>query len=243
MNAACQLPTALDQWAIRATRWLVALIAFGFALFPAAMSFASAQQSYLVANVVVLLTTITATYLSARAQDRGALVASFEWIYAAYVAAVCITAITTFPAIDRWHDLGTLARQIHADSEHRELALLDPDETTIAMLDYQERSAQTGRPRTPFTILSLDSAVTDGKRNTPDDLVAGWLTTHGSSARVLVLLPGHASGELTGLLEHLHPLKAPDDGIAGTLRSRGVASILRRYDVPHGRRYALLGPP
>jgi hypothetical protein len=204
-------------------------------LFAIAMASASAQLGYLLATAVVLLISGAAVHLSAQAQGRGDLVGSFAWTYASYVAAVCVTALATFPAIDRSHDLETLARQIKADSEHRELALLDPDETTIAMLDY--------RLRTPFTALSLDPAVAGIQANTPERVVSDWFNTHGSSGRVLVLLPGHARGELTGLLERIHPVKAPDDGIAGTLKSRGVASVLRRYEIPQGRRYALLGPP
>jgi hypothetical protein len=101
--------------------------------------------------------------------------------------------------------------------------LLTPDETTIAMLD--------NGLRTPFTVLPNDGAV------------ATWFNVHGRSGRVLVLLPGHAAGELTGLLDHFHPVKPPGDGTAGTLAAAGVASLLQRYEVPQGRRYALLGPP
>jgi hypothetical protein len=60
---------------------------------------------------------------------------------------------------------------------------------------------------------------------------------------VLVLLPGHAPGELTALVDRIHPIKAPDDGTAGLLESQGIASLWRRYELPHGRRYALLAPP
>jgi hypothetical protein len=211
------------------------LITCGFALFSAVMAFASTQRAYLLATVVVLVVSFVAMRRSAQAQTRGDPVVSFGWSYASYVAAVCITGIATFPAIDRWHDLATLAKEIHADSEHKDLALLDPDETTIAMLDY--------RLRTPFAILSLDPEVPGSERKSPESVVTHWLTTHGSAARVLVLLPGHAPGELTRFLERIHPIKVPDDGIAATLKSRGLASILRRYDVPQGRRYALLGPP
>ena len=145
-------------------------------------------------------------------------------------------ALATFPAIDRWHDLGQLAQRIHADSASADLALLSPDETTIAMLD--------NGLKTRFTVLSTDSAVSGGSAaDTPEKLVSAWFATHGGSARVLVLLPGHAAGDLTRLLDRIHPVPKPGDGAAGTLAAEGVASLLRRYDVPQGRRYALLGPP
>ncbi|HEY0342387.1 MAG TPA: hypothetical protein VGC34_16415, partial [Steroidobacteraceae bacterium] len=180
-----------------------------------------------------------ATRFSAQAQRRGDFHRSFGWTYTSYATALCLMALATFPAIDRWHDLGGLARRIHDDSANEDLALLTPDETTIAMLD--------NGLRTRFTVLSDDGTTQGGTTSrtvgTPAQLVTAWFGAHGTNGRVLVLLPGHASGELTGLLERFHPVKPPDDGIAGTLAAQGVASLLQRYDVPQGRRYALLGPP
>jgi 4-amino-4-deoxy-L-arabinose transferase-like glycosyltransferase len=165
---------------------------------------------------------------AAAAQRRGHVLGSFEWTYAAYAAAFCITALAVFPAIDRWHDLPRLAGEIHFDAEHGNLALLNPDETTIAMLDRGLR--------TPFTVLSTTA-------DSPENVISDWFAAHGDRARVLVLLPGHAAGELTPLLERAHLDHPPADGIAGVLESEGVASIVRRYELPHGRRYALLAAP
>jgi 4-amino-4-deoxy-L-arabinose transferase-like glycosyltransferase len=220
----------LDSWAMRATRWLVAVIALLFALFAAAMAWATSQDAYLLATAAVLLIAVESTRRSARAQTRGDWLRSFGWMYGSYVGAVCITGLAVFPAIDRWHDLAQLAERIHADSEHCQLALLSPDETTIAMLDH--------RLRTRFTVLDGDAPGA----SSPERLVADWFDTHGRAGCILVLLPGHAPGELTRLIERFHHLKPPGDGVAGVLASRGIASVVRRYDVPQGRRYALLGP-
>jgi hypothetical protein len=133
-----------------------------------------------------------------------------------------------FPTIDRWQDLPLLARQIHSDTEQASLALLNPDETTIAMLDRGLR--------TPFTVLTTEA-------NSPQKVVRDWFASRGKRGRVLVLLPGHASGELTPLLERVQRYHPAGDGIAGELTVGGVADIVRRYRLPHGRRYALLGPP
>ena len=73
--------------------------------------------------------------------------------------------------------------------------------------------------------------------------VDGWFAAHGKTARVLVLLPGHARGALTEFLARLQPLTAPGDGVAGTLTAAGAAALVARYELPQGRRYALLGPP
>jgi 4-amino-4-deoxy-L-arabinose transferase-like glycosyltransferase len=224
-------PTRFDRWALRATRWLVALIGCGFAVFAGVMAFATAQYADLLAMIAVLGLAFEATRRSRGAQRDGDLHSSFAWLYGLYVAAVCITGLAVFPAIDRWHDLASLAKRIKEDGQHCELALLNPDETTIAMLDHGLR--------TRFAILDAQAAA----GASPERLVSDWLNTHGASACVLVLLPGHAPGELTRMMELVHPLKRPDDGVAGILEARGTASVLRRYDVPQGRRYALLGPP
>jgi len=97
--------------------------------------------------------------------------------------------------------------------------------------------------RTRFTILTTDPDIPGAPAPTPEQVVSDWFNKRGPSARVLVLLPGHASGELTHLIERFRPIKPPDDGTAGELRSHGTASVERRYELPQGRRYALLGPP
>ena len=222
-------PTRLDAFALRATRWLVTLIGCGFAAFAVVLAIATGGFAYLLAAGLALIVCFAAMSRSASAQRRGDPRSSFGWIYASYVTALCVTGIATFPSIDRSHDLGEIAQRIHADSGDDELALLMPDETTLAMLDHGLRMR--------FTVLDPDN------QNTPEQLVHHWFNTHGSSARVLVLLPGHAAGDLTRLLERFHPVKPADDGLAAELKSQGIASIWRRYELSQGRRYALLGPP
>jgi 4-amino-4-deoxy-L-arabinose transferase-like glycosyltransferase len=228
-------PTRFDMWGLRWTRWLVMLIALVFAAFPAALAMTDFEPRYVLAAAVVLVVSPAAIYLAAKAQARGNLRASFGWTYTSYVAAVCVMAIATFPTIDGWQDLSKLARDIYTDSQHTQLALLDPDETTIAMLD--------DALRTRFTVLTTDPDVPGEPAKTREKVVSDWFNMHGPTARVLVLLPGHAPGELTPLVERFRTVKPPDDGAAGELRSHGAASVERRYELPHGRRYALLGPP
>ncbi|MGH8132260.1 MAG: hypothetical protein ACRETP_03360, partial [Steroidobacteraceae bacterium] len=153
---------------------------------------------------------------------------SLAWSYSAWAAALCLAALAAFPVIDRWQNLADLAQRVHADTAQERLALLDPDETTIAMLD---RGLNT-----PFTILATRGVA-------PGRAVSGWFSSHGSAARVLVLMPGHAGGKLTRLLGRLRPITPPGDGVAGALAASGVAVLVRRYQLPQGRRYALLGPP
>ena len=181
------------------------------------------------AAVVVAMLALAAYGLrrASQAHRRGQVLRGFHWTYAAYAAIFCITSIIIFPTVDRWQDLPRLAAQIHTDTQDDSLALLDPDETTVAMLDR--------RLRTSFVTLTTDAR--SSRR-----VVSDWFAAHGASARVLVLLPGHAPGELTPLLEGVHLGRPAGDGEAGELQAEGSARIVRRYELPHGRRYALLGP-
>jgi 4-amino-4-deoxy-L-arabinose transferase-like glycosyltransferase len=201
-----------------------ALIVFGIAGLSAGDA-AIAVGEYFGAAAVMLVLVWQALRRAAGSQSLGQVLRDFQWTYAAYAAVFCITSLAVFPTIDRWQDLPLLAAQIHADTGHASLALLYPDETTIAMLD--RRSA------TPFTVLT---AAAESAQN----VVQAWFAAQGTRARVLVLLPGHASGELTPLLERAHLVRPACDGIAGELQAAGIAAIARRYELPHGRRYALL---
>jgi 4-amino-4-deoxy-L-arabinose transferase-like glycosyltransferase len=202
------------------------LVVFGITALTASGA-AIAVGEYFGAAAVMLMFVWQALRRAAGSLGQGQVLRGFQWTYAAYAAVFCITSLTVFPTIDRWQDLPLLAAQIHSDTERASLALLNPDETTIAMLDR--------RSGTPFTVLTAD---TDSPR-----VVRDWFAAQGSRARVLVLLPGHASGELTPLLKRAHLARPADDGIAGRLEAAGIAAIARRYQLPHGRRYALLGPP
>jgi len=189
---------------------------------------AIAMGEYFGAAAVMLMLVWQALRRAAGSQGQGQVLRGFQWTYAAYAAVFCITSLAVFPTVDRWQDLPLLAAQIHTDTEHASLALLNPDETTIAMLDR--------RSGAPFTVLTADT-------DSAQQVIHEWFAAHGNRARVLVLLPGHASGELTPLLERAHLARPAGDGIAGQLQAAGIASIARRYRLPHGRRYALLGPP
>lgn len=185
---------------------------------------------YLVAAAVMLVVVWYALHRAMDAQHRRQVLQGFQWTFAAYAAAFCISSLVVFPTIDRWQNLPALAEQIHLDIDtaHANLAVLNPDETTLAMLDW--------RLRVPYAVLT--TAV-----DSPQNVVHDWFAAHGPRARVLVLLPGHASGELTPLLERAGLYRPRGNGIAGNFAAEGLASIVHRYQLPHGRRYALLAPP
>jgi 4-amino-4-deoxy-L-arabinose transferase-like glycosyltransferase len=238
-----RLLSAADRGALRWTRRLVALIAALFALALAVLALGAATSRpgapwavalevapYALAALATLAAATVGLRRAAQAQRRGDVLRSFAWTCAAYITAFCVSALAVFPTVDRWQDLPALARRIRVESEHRDLALLDPDETTIAMLDLGLRTR----------FVSLQTHAASARH-----VVGGWFARHGARARVLVLLPGHARGELTPLLEGVHVMDrgGPGDGVAGDLQAEGIARIARRYSLPQGRRYALLAPP
>ncbi|HYL03348.1 MAG TPA: glycosyltransferase family 39 protein [Steroidobacteraceae bacterium] len=225
--AAQRAPGRLDHLALRATRWLVALLVALLVLALAVFAICGAGLCALAA-IAALPACAVALGLAARAQRRGDFGRSLIFTYGAWAAAVCCAALAIFPVVDRWQNLPALAARIRADTAYEHLALLDPDETTIAMLDHGFQ--------TPLAVLT-----TGGQR--PADTVSEWFRAHGRQARILILLPGHAGGKLTRVLGRLHRLPAPDDGVAGGLAASGAAVLVGRYELPQGRRYALMGPP
>jgi 4-amino-4-deoxy-L-arabinose transferase-like glycosyltransferase len=219
----------LDRFAIHGTNVLVALMAIASAAVLAILALAAAGLSginYAInAVVVVAIAAITLLFASNMLRSGDPL-RGLAWTYTAYAATLTLSGLAIFPVIDRWQDLPTLARNIHEDTRGGSLALLDPDETTIAMLDH--------RFRTQFVVLNTqsDSAV---------NVVSGWLRAQGRQAHVLVKLPGRTPGDVKRLLDRVHPTPAPGDGVVAILASSGVATVVHRYELPEGRRYALLG--
>jgi len=219
-----------DGFAIRGTQTLVALIAVGFAFVLVVFSLAAPGLSginYAINAAVVAAIAFITLLFASNMHRSGDTLRGLAWTYTAYAATLTLSGLAIFPTIDRWQDLPALARNIHEDSRNGPLALLDPDETTIAMLDH--------RFHTQFVALNTDG-------NSAASLVSNWLHAQGPQARVLVKMPGRAPGDIKRVLDRIHPTRAPDDGTAGTLASSGVATIVHRYELPEGRRYALLGP-
>ena len=240
----------IDRLAVRCSRWLLALIAW--ALAGALGVFAAAGAVPWAVGVLAALAVLGSVHgallLAARAGRADDVQQSLGWIYSGYAASLGAAALVVLPIIDRWQDLPALAQRIHVDTAHERLALLEPDETTIAMLDF--------RLETPFTILTAADAgaagsaaaargaATPAPEISKQQLVADWFRNEGPAARVLVLLPGHAPGAVTQWLgRFLTRSPADGDGVAAALIATGTAALVQRYELPQGRRYALLGPP
>jgi hypothetical protein len=230
-NGLARQTTRFDAVALAVTRALVAALVCSFAV---ALGVLAAVEDHaakvavdLGAAAAVLALTLIALRYAARLQQARSYAASIIATYGGYALALVASGVLVLPTIDRWQNLGALAQRIERDAAGGELAVLNPDETTIAMLDYRARTA----------FVSLTVPPPEASR-----LIAAWLGSRGAQAHVLVMLPGHARGAVTELLGHWFPLAPQTDGIAGTLAAAGSARITGRYELPQGRRYALLGP-
>jgi 4-amino-4-deoxy-L-arabinose transferase-like glycosyltransferase len=229
VHALPQQTRPLDRAALLLTPVLMALVlgALAVALLVMALAGASAALPTVSAALVVAALALWQLAASARARRRGVPAQSLLLAYAGYASAVAVAAWVALPMVDRWQDLPALAARIHGDTLRAPLALLDPDETTIAMLDRGVAA--------PMTLLTGSEP--------PQARVRAWFAHAGNSARLLVLLPGHAPGPLSMWLARWQARPAPGDGIAATLVDAHAARVLKRYELPQGRRYALLEPP
>jgi len=221
--------SALSRFTLKATRVLVLGIAVVMALAAALIAAASGGDAIDVLVLPALIASLTilclvkAHRLAADGEHVGGLVTTI----AGFAIAVTLGGVSTFPAIDRWQDLPAMARAIHRDSEGKPLALLQPDETTLAMFDDP--------PHTPPLSIHLKGGLAI-------DAVSDWFCEHPADGRLLVLLPGHAPGEVSRLLGRWWRARPPGDGDAAFLERDGVAKLLLRYELPHGRRYGVMGP-
>ena len=228
-----ELPASISQFDARAlgvTRGLIRFIGLAMAvtlcLLAAAGTGEFSPWLYVAAGLIVVWV-VTITSFAARLDREGHHPQGLMAGYAAFAVAVTVFGIAAFPSIDRWQDLGWIGERVHFETLDNDLALLQPDETTLAFVDHPLR--------TRFVALA-------DRTQAPERLVSDWFRAHGERARVLVMLPGRAAGELTTLISRWHTFASPGDGVAHQLEVSGVARIVARYELPHGRRYALLAP-
>ncbi len=225
-----RLPPAaprLDALCLAGTRYLLLMIALAMVAFLWVLGASGAAPVLACAlAAVVLLGAVTVTLWRARRHELGGAHArALRHCFVAYVATVVLGAVVAFPVIDRWQDLQGLALRIRTATAGAPLALLAPDETTLAMIDHGFAGS--------FSVLT---------RADPEE-ARRWFAARGPRARLLVLMPGHAPGAVSRYLERWLRPAPQGDGLAGRLLTSGGARLVGRYELPQGRRYALLGPP
>jgi 4-amino-4-deoxy-L-arabinose transferase-like glycosyltransferase len=150
-------------------------------------------------------------------------------LFVAFLVAFVSNAVVLLPAIDRWQDLSAVMRAADRDAAGRTLVLYQPDETTVALVD---RIAPRRSPAP--NALTLDES-------------ARLMREHGDIA-MLILLRGRADGRLSRQLRSwgLHmPTAVASLSEIDDLCEHLRLCAERIYEVPQGRRYALLArrPP
>ncbi len=221
---------AFDRWALRYTALVAALITLLCALALFAMAAAHAYVGWpqvLVSVVAMLVAMYWLLQRAARERQHHRLHDALLWTYTAFAIPLVIAAQLLFPAIDRAQNLPALAAEVRVSLGAGRLALLNPDETTIAMMNFRRGDLCD----------VIDSGAAD-----PAQAARQWFAAHGAADRILVKLPGRADGPLTPLLAKFTRPRLPGDGIAATLQQAGAVTLIARFELPHGRRYALLGP-
>jgi 4-amino-4-deoxy-L-arabinose transferase-like glycosyltransferase len=213
-----------DRFTLRATRGVVIVITVVLALMAAAIAVANNADLFELVLIPGMIGVLSVLCLVSAHQlaGSGEYAASITSTAAAFAIALVLAGVSVFPAIDRWQDLPAVGRAIQHDTQGQALALLQPDETTVAMLDNSLR--------TPPIFIRTSTGATS------------WLCQHSTDGRLVVMLPGHAAGEMSRLLGPLWRVKQPGDGDAAALENTGVAKLLARYELPHGRRYAVMAP-
>jgi 4-amino-4-deoxy-L-arabinose transferase-like glycosyltransferase len=218
-------PDRFDRRMLVATVWLVASVVL--ALFaatgiivsadPAAKPFWPVAVSGAAATAITLL-------IAGRHVRGGAWPKVVGATFTGFTLAVVAIAVAVFPAMDRWQDISSLIRAVSVDVGTRPLALYSPDETLVAVVD-RTLAAQRREIARPDTIEASEALLAQ-----PEPPV------------FLVLLRGRGDGPVSRRLRSLgiKLRSAPTSPAVNELTTRLGLSIERIYELPEGRRYALL---
>jgi 4-amino-4-deoxy-L-arabinose transferase-like glycosyltransferase len=215
-----------DDWALRATAYLMLAAMLVFAVAGSVLFASSAPRGSLAIGALGLaaaaLLAIRAESAARHEQTRRAQLA----LLLAYCVLLSVPAWPLYREVDSWQDLPSVARAIASDARGRPLILMAPDETTQAIIDMYVRT-DTELVRGPLDTASL-TALRERVAREPDALI-------------VTLLPGR---ELVGAFlryaERFNPgARALDDQLPRWIAASGL-TVAHRYALPNGRRYALL---
>lgn len=221
-----------DVWMLRATRYLVVLLVLLVLIILVLLSMTELRSDRQLVWIALSITALAAVgwmacRRAASAQRSNQYPISIAWCYLVTIMTLTIAMLTAVPVVNRWQNLGAIATSVKRDAGEQPLAVLHPDETTIAMLDYHSD-------------LQITALNTPGQSAT--QMINDWFRQY-PRAHVLVLLPGHAPGAMTALLERHKRIRQPGDGVVDELINNHAAMIAARYELPMGRRYAMLVAP
>ncbi len=164
-----------------------------------------------------------------RAAGRGWFLRGIFGLLLAYCALLVGPASQIYRRVDTWQDLGSIGRQIGLDADGRPLILFAPDETTRALVDMYARPSVVLIPG-PVTTASAER-LRVVLESDPRNLIVTQLPGRSESRTFRALKDRWGSKRLSSLPSDGE--QAP--GWASDLRLR----VVRRYELPNGRRYAL----
>jgi 4-amino-4-deoxy-L-arabinose transferase len=225
-------PDRFDRIMLSATAVLVGLFALGLGLaLPALHADALAQGKDSFGGLIVAAAGV-AGGLALAVRSLRRLREKNIWhglalCYAAYLVSMTLTASYIYFVIDGWQDLAVIARAVRHDVGDRPLILMQPDETTRAIIDMHAVLV-------PHIVRAEEGAGAQRRLQS--------LLVRLPQARILLLERVRAGGGATQWLVQ-HGLKAP----ARASRSANLAwagaqglVIVSQYALPQGRRYTLL---
>ena len=228
-------PDRIELGLLRATTWLVMGV-IGMSALTVPLMVIGARDGGIfnlwrtAAGITGCLGATVLVLVAIRRIDVPASLALLARLYAAFAVLVTSIGIFMFPIIDSWHDLRRIASAVRQLSGSDRLVLYQPDETTIAILDY-ESSAPT-----PVNVSADDEETSQA--------AIAALLVQDANLKVLVQLPGHASGAVSATLSRLHLTRASPDPLSGSsavrLSSAVGLKVTHVIELPEGRRYALL---
>jgi len=228
---------ARDRWDLRALRGTAAMLLIASAVAAAAAALIGwdawntlgARAIYVIvcasATLAAASLALYAWFAVARGRINGALCA----LLSAYAILLSAAASQAYPRIDRWQDLASVGRALKSDIGADRLVLIAPDETTRAWVDMYT-STEVERLATPANGADLARLRRFAAR-APHSRFLLQLGGRRWSPRILAL--AHRLG--------IHPASAGRSAEPAWLADARLR-VLKIYELPYGRRYALLAP-
>jgi 4-amino-4-deoxy-L-arabinose transferase-like glycosyltransferase len=226
---------AWDRRAVRATSLLVglaALVCGAAALITGRDAWAGMAEPPAFVGICALgiAAALALCLLAWRDAGRGRAQQALFGLLLAYSALLVGPASQIYPRVDTWQDLPAIGAAMRRDAAGRPLILFAPDETTRAFVDMYTRTSVALIP-VPVTA--------DSTARLRDELAAA------PQSLVVAQLPGRTSSrtlaEMAAALGRT--ARVPHDISTAELPHWASGLALRaayRYELPNGRRYALL---
>ena len=208
-------------WEVRAMRGTAILLTLGSIIAAAGVVFVGreawetlpARGAFVVISAAGSIGAASFAIHAWRDAGQGLMVHSLRSLVFAYCLLLVGPASQIYREVDAWQDLGSIGRSIGRDAVGRPLVLFAPDETTRAFVDLYARSS-VDLIVGPVTAQSIDR-LRIALASQPRSLV-------------VIQLPGRSGSRVSA-----------DDSIPAWAAAAALR-VVKRYTLPHGRRYALL---